>query len=110
MLHFILQRSRRLLVLGLPITVLMAAACRPGPVEGRGPTSVPVMATAPEALSPQARALAVRIEVDGCGFSAQGSGFFVSPHEVITNRHVVDGYRGVRVVMPDGTTISAKEV
>jgi S1-C subfamily serine protease len=52
----------------------------------------------------------VRIEVDGCGFSAEGSGFFVGPHEVVTNRHVVDGYRTVRVVTSDGTTIPAKEV
>jgi S1-C subfamily serine protease len=37
-----------------------------------------------------------------------GSGFFVSPTQVVTNRHVVEGEQEPMIVLPDGTRIQTR--
>jgi hypothetical protein len=40
------------------------------------------------------------------GSYSEGSGFFISPNQVITNKHVVDGEEYPKIIMPSGSFIT----
>lgn len=63
---------------------------------GAAPVSHPAPASAPLASTPAAveDACVFLVSVDGQGHGATGSGFFVAPGRVATNRHVVENARG----------------
>lgn len=58
----------------------------------------------------QLRNSAVLVESRFCDGTASGSGFFISDHELVTNRHVVADAADVRVQTADGRTFSADDV
>jgi len=52
--------------------------------------------------------LAVRIRVQKCGGWATGSGWILSDHEVVTNRHVVEDGTRIEVTTYDGRDFTVK--
>jgi len=70
----------------------------PGPSNANGP-----------GIQAAARAT-VRIVGRGCGGTVSGSGFAVSPGQVITNAHVVAGTSGTTITTPTGQQIRATVV
>lgn len=67
-----------------------AGAENPAPASHPSPASAPVAAT-PAAVED---ACVFLVSVDGQGHGATGSGFFVAPGRVATNRHVVENAQG----------------
>lgn len=77
----------------------------PGPLETQFiPQATPAAATSEPASDgfSTAQHLAVRIRVETCEGWATGSGWILSSHEVITNRHVAQGATRIEVTTYDG--------
>jgi S1-C subfamily serine protease len=68
------------------------------------PSSEPVMAA--DSARQRAREVTVRVRNWGCDFLATGSGFAVTDHRLVTNRHVVEGADQLQLDSWDGRSIS----
>jgi S1-C subfamily serine protease len=81
-------------------------ALRPAPDVGTSPTGSGLS----EELAAQARQSTVKIQGRACSRIQEGSGFFVSPHLVVTNAHVVAGEDESTVELADGSEVDAAVV
>jgi serine protease DegQ len=75
------------------------------------PTAPPSLPSAKRVLAgdsarQQAREVTVRVRNRGCSFLATGSGFAVTAHRLVTNRHVVEGADQLQLDSWDGRSIS----
>jgi S1-C subfamily serine protease len=68
------------------------------------PSGEPVLAA--DSARQQAREVTVRVRNRGCSFVATGSGFAVTAHRLVTNRHVVEGAEQLQLDSWDGRSIS----
>ncbi len=60
------------------------------------------------ALVPRIEPVVVRIDVTGSGFQASGSGFIIdSAGHIVTNQHVIDSAKSIKVTLQDGQQIGA---
>ncbi len=85
---------RRLLHLLARVDPLPAITGPPAPLEP------PTAAIARDADVRHAEDSVVRVLGTACGLGVEGSGFFVSQHDVVTAAHVVAGERDTRVQIP----------
>jgi S1-C subfamily serine protease len=70
------------------------------------PSALPSnLADNPYGFTPGERA-AVRVRNQACNGLADGSGFAIDDHTIVTNRHVVDGYRVLEITTSDGRDIT----
>jgi S1-C subfamily serine protease len=101
--------TRRGFGLAAAVGLLVALpGCVASPPAPTAPPSLPSdkRVLAADSARQQAREVTVRVRNRGCSFLATGSGFAVSAHRLVTNRHVVEGAEQLQLDSWDGRSIS----